>query len=129
VSTIESVAALARFSCRLMPFFILLTMGCTTYPESNAPAGFYSPHLKRKHETVEDWRGSSDICAVHHVQMRTEKVPNAIDKIAEESMFPNAGITYNPVRYRGKRGMIYVCSRCQAELKNWVNAEPAVGAP
>jgi len=56
--------------------------------------------------------------------MRTEIVPNAIDSLAEETMFPNAGITYNPERYRGKRGRIYICPRCQDEFKNWVNAEP-----
>jgi hypothetical protein len=87
---------------------------------------------KSSHAVVADWRHGDGICKIHHVAMKTVVVNGLAGPApifppkyyeAKEKFFPNAGIEYPPQLYSDKKGMIYVCPKCEQAKKDWETRE------
>jgi hypothetical protein len=80
--------------------------------------------------TIQDARGPSEICEVHHAFMHEENVPGPKGQIpmtreyyeATKRLFPHAYLDFSPDYHH--RLMIYVCDECVQAKELWKQQHP-----
>ncbi len=106
-----------------------------SFDQKGYRANPWTPTTRPFHERKpsSDWRRGEGICDVHKKQMETREVygleadidPTPEYAEARATLFPNAGIDYGPEHYSQERGLIYVCTECEAAREQW-RQEPGV---